>query len=367
MNSFFYKNFTGIYIDDYNFECYYYYKSSFENNNDTFMTVQMCRGGRKMKPYVKVKRVFALCLMIGAVILFGAGEYIQYVNVTTISKKDALADYDYMWKVLEGNYPFLKMAERKTGLSMDTLKMTYRDKIEATGKRRINFCDYYELMRECIGKFRGLAHLGIYNPYMYQDHVTEVEAAKQMDFYNDLLQWRLQFYHDPSVRKRYDYLAGKYSAGIMAQNEESAPNLTFQEISTDIAYVKIDSFAAGNMLKDQDILYKWFSENAHKKNIIIDITGNGGGSDWYWMNLLVAPNIDKTLSCTSYFITPYGEESREQFALCGVEMDDLNPNLEDLLKLPKLNREDLSEVKYYKTNSVSVSPVSDKKICDGRR
>lgn len=106
---------------------------------------------------------------------------------------------------------------------------------------------------------------------------------------------------------------------------------------------------------------EWFSENSDKKYIIIDIIGNGGGSDNYWMQSIVAPNIDKELKYTFYYLTSYGKEAKEHLNLNNILPEELNPNLEDLLKLPQINQEDLSEVDSYGTLSVAVSPLYRKK------
>ena len=298
--------------------------------------------------------------------LFGIREYIQYINVETISMNDALADYDYMWEVLEGNYPFLKMAERKYGLSMDALKTTYRGKIETLEKKRMDFCVYYENIQECIGKFRGLAHLMIYSPFTYQDRVAQLETQKQTNTFSGLSQSLLQIYDDSIVKKRYQYLIDKYDVKTRVLNPVEKSNLTFRNINENVAYVKIRSFNTKYILNDRNTLLEWFTENSDKKYIIIDITGNGGGSDNYWMQSIVAPNIEKELKYTSYYLTSYGNEVREQFALNNINYKDLNPNLEDLLKLPQINQDVFSGVDYYGTLSIAVSPLYSKKTCDGQ-
>lgn len=320
-----------------------------------------------MKYSKKIINGFCLCLIVicsGS--LFGIRKYIQYINIETISMNDALADYDYIWEVLEGNYPFLEMAERKYGLSMDALKKTFRRKIETLEKERVDFCVYYEIIQECIGKFRGLAHLMIYSPFTYQDRVAQLEAQKQTNTFSDLSQRLLQIYDDPIVKKRYQYLIDKYDVKTKVLNPVEKSNLEFRNINENIAYVKIRSFNTKYILNDRNTLLEWFSENSDKKYIIIDIIDNDGGSDNYWMQSIVAPNIEKELKYTSYYLTSYGKEVREQFALNNINYKDLNPNLEDLLKLPQINQEVFSGVDYYGTLSIAVSPLYSKKTCDGQ-
>lgn len=323
-----------------------------------------------MKYYKRFTSGIFLFLILFVGILFGTKKYVQQIYIESISMEDALADYDYMWEILETNYPFMKMAERKYGLSIDALKENFRGRIEALGGSRIDFYEYYDLMQLCVARFRRLGHLYIYAPYAYQARLEELNAEKKTDLFDDLAKWRFQFFNDPTTRARYNYLAKKSNAaaGKMSDKVSKADtsNLTFQDINEDTAYVKISSFTTSNMLNDQSILNDWFTANAHKKNIIIDITGNSGGSDFYWINLIVAPNIGEKLKYTSNYITPYGKESREQFALCGVGIEDLNPNLDDLLRLPQIDSDNFSEVKYYKPTFLSVSPAYEKKLCNGR-
>lgn len=310
----------------------------------------------------KSKRNFVLFIIFCFGTLIGVRKYVQSRDITTISLTDAISDYEYMWKVLDENYPFLGMAERKYGLSMDALKENYLEQIEALGKERVDFCDYYEIMQGCIGKFKGLAHLSIYTPYSYQYSVAQESNIIK----NDLEQWYSDLYQDPKVKERYNFLSRRYKVDLKERNEETESNLMFKEIRDDIAYIKINSFESEYILKDQYKLSEWFNENAQKKHIIIDITGNSGGNDLYWKNLIIAPNIDKKLSYNSFYITPYGEETREQFRLCGIGSEDLNPNLDDLLKLPRVNIDDLSEARFYGLRHTFVLPANEKKVCNGQ-
>lgn len=320
----------------------------------------------KLKIFICLICTLAFCTAI----FFSIRNNLLSKNVETISMKDALSDYDYMWEVLEENYPLLGVAERKYGLSMDALKANYRNQIEALGQNQIDFCEYYLKMRECIGKFKSLGHLSLLSPLAYQAYIAEAENAKQDNRMGDLWQWQYEQYQDQTVKARYAYLMEKYGTGsnghIGSGIQASTENLIFKDVNEETGYVRINSFSSSNIRKDQDKLHAWFTENTDKKNIIIDITGNGGGSDNYWLYLIVIPNIDDTITYTSYYITPYGEGSREQFTLKGIGTEDLNPNLNDLLKLPNINKDDLSKAKYYVERTISVEPEYDKKVCSGR-
>ena len=64
-----------------------------------------------------------------------------------------------------------------------------------------------------------------------------------------------------------------------------------------IGYIKIDGFPASYepayAAEREDLLA--FTNAGACTDLIIDITGNSGGSEQYWQELLVAPLIDQPL------------------------------------------------------------------------
>lgn len=61
------------------------------------------------------------------------------------------------------------------------------------------------------------------------------------------------------------------------------------------------------------------------------------GTDSYWQELIVAPNINKPLESVSYYLTPFGEGTQEQLKLDGVNEGTLDSDLDKLYNLPGLN------------------------------
>ncbi|HHW58503.1 MAG TPA: peptidase S41 [Clostridia bacterium] len=73
-----------------------------------------------------------------------------------------------------------------------------------------------------------------------------------------------------------------------------------------VAYLKVYSLLA-DYKKDQEGIYKFFKEIKDYPYLIIDIRGNSGGNDMYWMENIVAPLIDKPLKTDYYMIMRNGE------------------------------------------------------------
>lgn len=82
-----------------------------------------------------------------------------------------------------------------------------------------------------------------------------------------------------------------------------------------IRQIKDVSFEEKHMKDDREVLRKWFLQNAYKEYIIIDITGNRGGTDYYWMDLIVAPNIESKMG---YIVFNNTIRRRDKRAICFV-------------------------------------------------
>jgi len=63
----------------------------------------------------------------------------------------------------------------------------------------------------------------------------------------------------------------------------------------------LPSFELTNIESDKIIFENFFAEIKELPNLIIDIRGNSGGSDLYWKQLLVSPNVKEDLKSERYF------------------------------------------------------------------
>lgn len=251
---------------------------------------------------MKRKNGMAVALFL-CLILVAGGFWLlnreQEPRLDIISRKDALADYDYLWETLEENYPFFGVAERKYGLDIQQLKQEYRQQLEGMGKE-IDFLEFYDLMREFVGQFRSLGHLTLYSLNMYEEHI----AAREYAFENPLSKWQFENYlDDVKVQQRYEFLETKVSSDWNVQPQSE--RITIKRLQDDIAYLAINNFWGQYIQQDSEKILQFFRENAEVPYLIIDIQNNNGGSSEYWSENIVAPNITEQKSSPQFFIAPW--------------------------------------------------------------
>lgn len=116
------------------------------------------------------------------------------------------------------------------------------------------------------------------------------------------------------IKLKFKTLDGKIiEKNLMGQkidfdNNENKSNMPEKLYETEIikpdkiAYIKVWSFAYNYVDKDRQGIYTFFESIKNYPYLIIDIRGNGGGSENYYAQNLVAPLIDKALSAKFYML-----------------------------------------------------------------
>ena len=118
----------------------------------------------------------SMILLLGIILLIFSCRSTNRMAV--ISKEDALKDYDAMWEILEENYPFFPVIQRKYFLSSDAVKEGYRKDIQDIETRYMDFNDYYEIVTSCINTMHQIGHLEILTPDKYQRELDKEESYK---------------------------------------------------------------------------------------------------------------------------------------------------------------------------------------------
>lgn len=264
-----------------------------------------------MKKLKKVLIVVGVLYIVYMGFLYAMNQYSR--NVINMTKEEKLEEFAYLNDIIDQTYPFLAEVQ-DAGVDIKRIRADYKMDIAKTR----NDIDYFNMMAYYVKEFKGLGHMSLVTPKAYKDlDMIFSYATDNMD--TDIVA-RFEYLKGVLYNKQsaelygmLDNTSGRFRSKkglkkeiLDKQSIETGTNDTLdsrivtRDIEEGIAYVSIPGFSYNQ--KEGEELLSFFKEKKDYKDIIIDIRGNGGGSDIYWENYIVAPNIDRTLSMKRYFL-----------------------------------------------------------------
>lgn len=263
-------------------------------------------------------------------------------------------DYDFLWSVIENDYPLFRVAESVTKKDFARIKEEYRGRIEGA---RDDYEFYKEIIYPCLSEFEEIGHLYVVT---FQTYRRSYEILRRLSETEDIYPYgrqNFEQYNLPRVRSFYkgeaagtnEPVSGTKPTRTSAVKNES--NLHFEYFpDSSAAYVSIKQMTMPFDNDDSDTMERFFREieSDRYENCIIDIKGNGGGSDSYWQGNIVLPNMKKAYSIYYYSLI------KSDLGADYVRKNEKKLNLfvHPISEFPaesfvNLNREDLREFKYY--------------------
>lgn len=266
-----------------------------------------------MKKLFLLKCLLLLLLISGGLSVVQAEEQALY---DSLSLEQKLADFNYLYQGLAENYPYFGVLHRERDYNW----LADKDEFEEMIKRTKNDIEFYQVLKGIIDRIND-QHTHVLSPsfYNYVKHVFDI-AIKEHD-YDQLLQpGIIELLKNEKSEEMYSRLA-TYDQTIKSDNlngsAQSGENRKQENIRTKIieenkiAYVKIRSFSLGYQKKDRGQLIDFWKKIGHYPYLIIDIRGNGGGSDTYWLNNIVGPINNQEREFISYSVYKGGNYSRQ--------------------------------------------------------
>ena len=207
--------------------------------------------------------------------------YIMFHSIaahTEISNEDLLSDYDDALRYLEEYNPCQPII-RQQYPNFDVLCEEYRKKVQLNGKTPE---DLYVILADLFLRIGNPGHLSVLSP---EDFDSYKFIAKQG-----------YFDEDPEI----GMLSDKQTCATYAAMTRTARSkevdfrnfflpYVFYDSERDLLLFRFASFKSELIARDQDLLINAIRSYPEAKHIVFDIRGNAGGSDDYWMSLLVAP------------------------------------------------------------------------------
>lgn len=286
-------------------------------------------------------------------------------NWSGLTTEQYLEDFDRLYRTLSENFPFFGVAKRVYGIDFEERYKKTRQLLQSC----VNDTDFIEIVTSefmpDMSKGEIVGHLSLLsNSAEYDYFLKAYMSIESKSVYAEVLTGPVtaSCYKNMAELSGYSDKLDPGAADSVSQN-----NASFSIIKEgEIAYIRIPSFSHTFCEKDKPKLLSFYEITSDYKHLIIDITGNGGGCSDYFMDLIMAPNIDSRLTVPVYFFVKYGENNNKFLNIDEKIEQRLYKPVKDLPDLPKMNAEDLSMLDYYTTPADTVSPLYKEKAFKGR-
>ncbi|WP_312939543.1 S41 family peptidase [Oscillibacter sp.] len=275
------------------------------------------------------------------------------IHALGLTAEQRMEDYEAFWATLRDSYPCWGILERE-GVDADAIYQDYKELV-AGNDSDVNF---YSAIFSSLYRLGINGHLWIVEPDDYASYVDNMAAYQD----SDRAHWA-EVLQDEKTVNGYEKLGAMLD--ILNEDEDQggnmvediSANITSQILPGNIGYLKINSFS-GDMEIDGAEILDCYSQFAGCSDLIIDLTDNSGGSENYWEQLLVAPNINETVSNSHVALvrmsknnTPYLENV--------FSSDELRP-ISALPDLSKLADADRALATHYVTIDHTVDPAAQR-------
>ncbi|MDU5249439.1 MAG: S41 family peptidase [Clostridium perfringens] len=276
---------------------------------------------------------------------------------TPLTEEQKIEDFNYLYKTIEENYPFLETNKRLNNVDWLSKNEEYLQRVKNT-KSDIEFLMTLNSILSELNN--GHTHM-ITNSSQFRDF---------REIYSMNKGWQkkvqLPVLNNKKALARYN-IDKNEKVQVLNQgkneNTEGIRNASTKDIvEGKIGYIYIPQMISYyNMGNDIELIDEYLNNIKEYQALIIDIRGNGGGDSYYWISYLVPKLIDKVYENTNYsfwkdgeIINNYLKKSKVKYSTGFGEVKDL-----DTTKLVNLPVEVKEDFKYYSKNTMEISPSED--------
>lgn len=246
---------------------------------------------------------------------------------------EKLADFDYLYNLLEEYYPYFVVNERSNDIDWFANKNIYKRILKNTK----NDAEYYVALDKILGDLND-SDTYVLDGEMYRRFLKHYYPDKATILTN------------VRTMGRYHLYEGLSGIKLDPNNDfifHNGPVLdTKKLIENELAYMKIESMSDYHLEEDYPKIREFLIEVEDYDKLIIDIRGNSGWADEYWMNI-VGLLIDEVHSAEYYsFFKENPRTSTEVFKLENITvirdlereiLDRFPPEIETYLNFYKVN------------------------------
>ena len=254
-----------------------------------------------------MKKFVSLFLVFLPMLMSAESEGVTTLKPLTSDQKTN--DFEYLYTVLRDNYPFFGVAERKYGVDWLAKHDEYVQRLRATADDTAYYRELNTILRELHD-----GHLDFSPTIKYSKFKSVLDGLGP-----DFEPWSRAMHRD-SVRAVYweQLLAKKDSRKKPVKEKSPSKPSSAQSYYNDtllcngkIALMRLSSLPYEKISADSLRIASFLSTISDADYLIIDIQGNGGGSELYWSRLVVSRLIPKPITYFSTQIVRGGEINRE--------------------------------------------------------
>ena len=246
-----------------------------------------------MKNKLIIAIISAFSLLIVIILLnFDIKTRGENSSTNNLSSDEKLADFEYMYSVIEHNHPFIKVNTRLTGIDWLRNKQMYIKKIEKTK----NDTQFFHCLQECLYDLNN-GHTSMVNNFQY--FYWKKYYTKNINSYRPWLD-------ELNNKKSMERYTQEKKLKDMTNTKETKNVVTLLVPNKKAAYISINSFSLYNLQNDQRIINPFFKEIKNYNTLIIDIRGNTGGDISYWRDYIIPWVSSSKLCYTQYMLYRFG-------------------------------------------------------------
>lgn len=226
-----------------------------------------------------------------------------------LSEQQKADDFLYLYETLEANFPYFYISKNKTGIDWLANKDIYLEKVRSTP----NDSAYARALEEIISDLEN-GHVDLSPTTMYDTYASIFKDV--IKEYPKYTAWAEIFENaKPRIYYWADILNDEPS-GQDGGNTEPRISGYKDTILTDkrIAIMKVPSVEVDFIEIDAPDINKLMGNLKDVDQLVIDIQGNGGGSDFYWRDLIVSRLTQDTIFYTKYYALKDGSINRKFYA-----------------------------------------------------
>lgn len=215
-------------------------------------------------------------------------------NVKQLTLEEKLEDFEYLYNFIADNYPFLNVNKRVNGVDWLAEKENFRSDIEKTTTDDSFKFELVHIIKKLNNNHTGVLDEKAFSYFysFYSDPQYKNEYKPWFDVLND--KKVLEHYgFDESKIQDLKQQQQSYKSDISACKTDII-------IPDKVAYLRIYAMDSGRIEEDGQIIRAFFEEIKDYDKLIIDIRGNGGGNDFYWMKNVIEPLTHEEISVENY-------------------------------------------------------------------